>query len=257
MKTHKGKFKIQDRMKRLIDILISAMALFFLAPILVLIAIAIRLDSPGNPIFSHRRIGRGGKAFNVYKFRSMYCGCDEKDHLQHLQKLIENEQAGKDAISPYRKRDIDLRVTRLGCYLRKYYIDELPQLWNILRGEMSLVGPRPHVQMEVDHYTKEQIRRLDVRPGLTGLWQATGKANCTFSDLIQLDLDYIDHWSLKLDLQIMFYTFITILKGGEGFWARRANEIYEKSHADQVLPVPDIFLSDQTKPKEEDWTFVK
>jgi lipopolysaccharide/colanic/teichoic acid biosynthesis glycosyltransferase len=258
MKTHQGNYRIQQGIKRLLDVLISTTALIFLSPILIIIAIAIKLDSPGGFIFSHRRIGKNGRPFNVYKFRSMTEGCDEKDHLEYLQKLIEDEQYAGDKNRPYRKRDCDPRVTRVGSFLRTYYLDELPQLWNVIKGEMSLVGPRPHVKMEVDHYTKEQRRRLSVRPGLTGLWQATGKANCTFSELIQLDLDYIDNWSLKLDFQIIFYTFITITKGGEGFWAKKVKEMPEKPSAKEVLPAPDIFITERTKQqKEEDWTLAK
>jgi lipopolysaccharide/colanic/teichoic acid biosynthesis glycosyltransferase len=247
MKTHQGNLRFQQVIKRILDVLISSIALIFLLPILTIIAIAIRLDSPGGFIFSHRRIGKDGRPFNVFKFRSMTAGCDEKDHLEYLQKLIENEQQKANRKRPYRKRDCDPRVTRVGSFLRTYYLDELPQLWNVIKGEMSLVGPRPHVIMEVDHYNEEQRRRLSVKPGLTGLWQATGKANCTFSELIQLDLDYIDNWSLKLDFQIIFYTFVTITKGGEDFWAKKVKELPEAPPAEQSLPAPDIFISERTK----------
>ncbi len=255
MKTNQGIFQVQQGIKRFLDLFISATALIFLLPILIVIAAAIRLDSPGGFIFTHRRIGKDGRPFSLHKFRSMTMGCDEKDHLDHLRNLIENEQFGGDTTSPYRKRDDDPRVTRIGCILRKYYLDELPQLWNVIRGEMSLVGPRPHVQMEVDHYTLEQKRRLSVRPGLTGLWQATGKADCTFNELLQLDLDYIDNWNLKLDFKIMFFTAITIFKGGEDFWASKVKEIPDESLSNRGLPAPEIFLPELTK-KEEDLPLV-
>lgn len=228
MSTSQGNYKIQQGIKRLIDILISAIGLFFLLPILIIIAIAIMIDSPGKSIYSHRRIGKDERGFNLYKFRTMISGGDDKGYLAYLHQLIESDLNGYGNGSAYRKWNCDNRITRLGNFLRQYYLDELPQLWNILKGEMSLVGPRPHVQMEVDHYSPEQRRRLSVKPGLTGLWQVSGKADCTFSELIQLDLDYIDHWSLKLDYQIIFYTLILMLKGGEGFWARKAKEIPEK-----------------------------
>jgi lipopolysaccharide/colanic/teichoic acid biosynthesis glycosyltransferase len=257
MQTSQGNFRIQQGIKRLLDVSISTIMLIVLSPILLIIAIAIKLDSPGGFIFSHCRVGKNGRPFNVHKFRSMITGCDEKDHLEHLQRLIENEQHDKDKGRPYRKRDCDPRVTRIGTFLRTYYLDELPQLWNVIKGEMSLVGPRPHVKMEVDHYTLEQMRRLSVRPGLTGLWQATGKAECTFSELIQLDMDYIDNWSLLLDFKIIFFTVITILKGGESFWVRKLKVIPEKSPEDQVLIAPDIFLTERSKQKKEDFTFFK
>ena len=135
--------------------------------------------------------------------------------------------------------DDDPRVTRVGRLLRRYYLDELPQLWNIIRGEMSLVGPRPHVQLEVDNYTPEQRRRLSVRPGMTGLWQVQGKADCTFNELIELDLEYIDHWNLWLDVQIMVRTFLVMLHGGEGFRTLMAKFIPGKRpvHADGVSPI--------------------
>jgi lipopolysaccharide/colanic/teichoic acid biosynthesis glycosyltransferase len=257
MKINQRSFRIQQGIKRSLDLLISIMGLIFLLPILAIIAIAIKLDSPGGVIFSHRRVGKDGRLYNVHKFRSMTSGCDEKDHLEYLQKLIENEKYGGDKSRPYRKRDIDPRVTRVGLILRTYYLDELPQLWNVIKGEMSLVGPRPHVQMEVDHYSEEQRRRLSVKPGLTGLWQATGKGNCTFNELIQLDLEYIDYWSLKLDFKIIYFTFITVFKGGEGFWARKAEEIIEKNQNDQIEPVSQVYINENSKQIEEDWTTVK
>ncbi len=134
-----------------------------------------------------------------------------------MQRLIESEVKPGSSALPYRKMDGDPRVTRVGRILRRFYLDELPQLINVLRGDMSLVGPRPHVQLEVDHYTVEQFRRLSVRPGITGLWQIEGKADCTFTELIQLDLDYIDRWSLLFDLNILVKTFYSLLRGGEKF----------------------------------------
>ncbi len=225
MKTNLRKFQAQQRIKRLLDILISTAGLIFLSPFLIIISIAIKLDSPGKVIYSHRRIGKGGQPFHLYKFRSMIYGGDDKGYLEYLRQLIESEKDGNGDVLPYRKWNGDTRVTRIGNLLRKFYLDELPQLINVLKGEMSLVGPRPHVQMEVDCYTKDQTRRLCVKPGLTGLWQVVGKEDCTFCELLQLDLDYIDNWSLKLDIQLMFYTVIIMLRGGEGFWARKVKEI--------------------------------
>lgn len=247
MNTNNLQVQIQRSIKRLLDLLISTLGLVFLSPFLAIIAIAIRLDSPGKVIYAHRRIGKSGRVFHLYKFRSMVCGGDDKEYLEYLRQLIESEQDGYANGLPYNKMNGDHRVTRVGNYLRKFYIDELPQLWNVLKGDMSLVGPRPHVQVEVDYYTQEQSRRLSVKPGMTGMWQVFGKANCTFCELIQFDLDYIDHWSLKLDFQIIFYTIILMLKGGEGFWARKAKEIPKKFPMGHIVKDTEIFFYESTK----------
>jgi lipopolysaccharide/colanic/teichoic acid biosynthesis glycosyltransferase len=242
MNTKQRRIDIQEGIKRLLDILISVFGLLLLFPILIIIAVAIKIDSPGAIIYSHRRIGKDRGPFNLYKFRSMVCGGDDTDYLGYLNMLIDSEQKDNGNGLPYQKLDCDPRITRLGGILRKYYLDELPQLWNVIRGDMSLVGPRPHVQIEVDHYTPLQRRRLCVKPGLTGLWQVAGKADCTFSELIGLDLYYIDHWSLWLDIQILFSTGVLMLRGGEGFWVRKAKEIPEK------LPVGQLWLASKAAP---------
>lgn len=216
---------IQLSLKRLMDVALSVGGLVVLSPILTAIAVATRLDSPGPVVFRHQRIGRSSRPFDLFKFRSMVSGGDDTDYKEYLRQLIESERGGDGYGLPYRKMADDPRVTRMGRILRRYYLDELPQLWNILRGDMSLVGPRPHVQFEVDHYTPEQKRRLTVRPGCTGLWQVAGKANCTFSELIALDLEYIDRWSLWLDLQIIFRTLLLMVRGGEGVWSRIAKRV--------------------------------
>jgi lipopolysaccharide/colanic/teichoic acid biosynthesis glycosyltransferase len=140
---------------------------------------------------------------------------DDSDYMQYLAKLIESEKKGEP--KPYRKMESDARVTKIGKFLRRYYLDELPQLWNVFKGDMSLVGPRPHVQFEVDHYTPEQKQRLSVRPGLTGYWQVAGKADCTFSELIAMDIEYIDSWSINKDLTFIVKTFLAMIRGGEKF----------------------------------------
>lgn len=210
--------------KRLFDFTIALLLLLLLSPIIILLAILIRLDSPGPAIYKHVRIGKDGKPFDLYKFRSMTVGGEDKGYMDYLKQLIESSQSGSGGI-PYRKMDGDPRITRIGSFLRKYYLDELPQFLNILRGEMSLVGPRPHVQFEVDYYTSEQRRRLSVRPGATGLWQVDGKADCCFNELIALDLEYIDHWSLAEDFRIIFKTVLLMGRGGESFWARMSKQV--------------------------------
>ena len=237
--------------KRIIDLFASLLFLIIFFPFLALIALLVRLDSPGPVFYQHHRIGKAGIPFSLVKFRTMAAGGDDSDYFRYLKALIESERNGNGNGSngngngngsngngngnngngskgngmPYRKMSSDGRITRVGGFLRKYYLDELPQMWNILKGEMSLVGPRPHVQFEVDHYTPEQCRRLIVRPGATGLWQVKGKADCTFSELIELDLEYIENWSLGLDIKIMLQTLLLMARGGEGFWARMVKRI--------------------------------
>ncbi len=211
MEKNNFSYKILRVLKQILDRTVSFLGLIVLLPFFVLIGVAIRIDSPGSVLYRQQRIGKDGRPFYLYKFRSMRTGNDDSNYMQYLRELIESERDGHSHGLPYRKMGEDARVTRVGKFLRRYYIDELPQLINIARGEMSLVGPRPHVQFEVDNYTPEQARRLSVRPGLTGLWQATGKAECTFNELIQLDLEYIDHWSLWLDIQLIFRTLWTAL----------------------------------------------
>jgi lipopolysaccharide/colanic/teichoic acid biosynthesis glycosyltransferase len=252
MNSNRPHFRIRLSIKRLIDLLASALALILLSPVLVVIAIAIKLDSPGRAIYSHRRVGKDGAPFSLYKFRSMTSGGDDTGYLAYLQQLIESEQVDGEGALPYRKMASDPRITRVGALLRRFYLDELPQLWNVVRGEMSLIGPRPHIQMEVDYYTRQQRRRLSVKPGLTGLWQVFGKGNSTFGELIQLDLEYIDHWSLKFDIQIIIYTLLLMFRGGEGVWARKAKEVPEKA-----MPVTEVFSFESVKQEERDWMLVK
>jgi len=222
---------LERGVKRLLDGLLSAISLILLSPFILVIAILIKLDSPGPVIYRHVRIGKDGKPFNLYKFRSMSVGGDDKGYLEYLKQLIESDQGDSRNGIPYRKMDGDTRITRVGGFLRTYYLDELPQLWNILKGEMSLVGPRPHVQFEVNYYTSEQRRRLSVSPGATGVWQVEGKEECTFNELIALDLDYIDNWSLRHDIQIMLKTMSLMGRGGEGFWARMVKRVPERRGA--------------------------
>jgi lipopolysaccharide/colanic/teichoic acid biosynthesis glycosyltransferase len=164
----------------------------------------IRLDSPGPVIFRQTRIGRNGRPFEFLKFRTMVLNAEElKEQL-----MAQNERQG---IAFKMKRDP--RMTRVGRWLRKTSLDELPQFWNVLRGEMSLVGPRPAVPEEVSQYEPWQRRRLEVMPGITGLWQATGRSNTTFDEMVRLDIYYAEHWSVALDIRIMLLTIPAIVSG--------------------------------------------
>lgn len=195
---------VQRAIKRLVDIVASAAALAVLSPLLVVVAILIKATSKG-PIFFHQaRSGLHGATFNLLKFRSMVVNAEEiKAKLQ-----AQNEQAG-----PVFKMKRDPRITKVGRFIRKYSIDELPQLVNILRGEMSIVGPRPPLPAEVAQYKTWQRRRLSVRPGLTCYWQVGGRNNIGFEEWMRLDLRYVDNWSLAVDARLIMQTVPVVLRG--------------------------------------------
>ncbi|MGB0389122.1 MAG: sugar transferase [Ardenticatenaceae bacterium] len=184
-------------LKRFVDLVASTMLLGLFMPILLLVALAIKLESSGAVIFKQTRVGRHGRLFEVYKFRSMYNGADKK--LQQLAKA--NEADG-----PLFKIRNDPRITRVGSFIRKTSLDEFPQLWNVLKGDMSLVGPRPSLPSEVAQYEDWHHKRLEAPPGLTGLWQVSGRSDISFDDMMLLDIYYTEQWSLKLDLMILVRT---------------------------------------------------
>ena len=190
--------------KRGIDVLVSAILLLVLSPILLLIAFLINMTSKGPVLFSQQRIGYNGRNFNCLKFRSMVENAEAlKKDLASL-----NEQEG-----PVFKMKNDPRVTKVGQFLRKTSMDELPQLFNVLKGEMSLVGLRPPVPGEVSEYELESRRRLSMKPGITCLWQVNGRNSIPFEKWMELDRNYIDNWTLWLDMKILFQTIPAILKG--------------------------------------------
>jgi len=190
--------------KRAIDIVVSALLLLALSPLLIALAIGVRLTSGGPAIFVQMRCGLRGRPFRFYKFRSMVADAEaRKRELIHL-----NEMQG-----PAFKIADDPRITRFGRFLRKYSLDELPQLWNVLIGNMSLVGPRPPTPGEVSAYTRRQAQRLSVVPGITGLWQVSGRNKITsFDRWVELDLAYIERWTLWLDLRILARTVLVVLR---------------------------------------------
>lgn len=190
--------------KRVIDAAAALTALVVLAPLMIAIAALIRLTSPGPALFRQRRCGLNGREFEFYKFRSMVVNAEElKPSLEHL-----NE---RDAVA-FKIRN-DPRLTPLGRWLRKFSIDEWPQFWNVLKGDMSLVGPRPAVPAEVERYQRWQRRRLRMRPGLTCLWALEGRDSLDFETWMRLDMEYIDNWSLTLDAQILARTVPQVLLG--------------------------------------------
>jgi exopolysaccharide biosynthesis polyprenyl glycosylphosphotransferase len=194
----------QYRVKRGMDILAASTALLVLSPLVAVIALAIKADSRGPVHFRQPRLGRNGRPFTLYKFRSMFDGADVvRRDLAEL-----NEATG----AIFKIRD-DPRLTRVGKVLRRLSLDELPQAWNVLFGEMSLVGPRPPMPDEIEAYDHWHFRRLEVSPGLTGLWQVSGRSELTFDEMVLLDLFYAENWSLGLDLQILLRTIPTVLRG--------------------------------------------
>jgi exopolysaccharide biosynthesis polyprenyl glycosylphosphotransferase len=190
--------------KRVVDVVVSATALVLLSPLLLGVAIAIRLDSAGPVLFRQRRVGMNGREFTLYKFRSMY---------QDAERRLEALRAKNEVSGPVFKMKDDPRVTRVGRFIRRTSVDEFPQFWNVLRGEMSVVGPRPPLPSEVQQYRRPHLRRLSVRPGITCTWQVSGRSGIGFDRWMELDLSYIDNWSLWHDLKILARTIPAVLTG--------------------------------------------
>ncbi|MCS6772528.1 MAG: sugar transferase [Anaerolineae bacterium] len=191
-------------LKRGMDLALGSLFLLLSLPIIAVAALAIRLESPGSPIYSQWRAGQNGRPFRVYKLRSMYADADQR--RKELEAL--NEADG-----PLFKIRDDPRCTRVGRVLRKLSIDELPQFWNVLRGEMSIVGPRPALLSEVEQYHDWHRERLRVKPGITGLWQISGRSELSFDEMVLLDVYYIENWSLSLDVKIILRTIPYVLSG--------------------------------------------
>ncbi|MBX3011066.1 MAG: sugar transferase [Caldilineaceae bacterium] len=190
--------------KRAVDLVATILAGLLSLPLLGLIALAIRLDSAGPVIYRQTRIGKNGKAFTCYKFRSMVTDADE------LRNTLTNRN---EATGPLFKVRNDPRQTRVGRWLRRYSLDELPQLYNVLRGEMSWVGPRPNLPHEVEQYQEWHKKRLSVSPGITGLWQVSGRSDLTFDEMVLLDIYYVENWSLALDLHILLRSIPAVFQG--------------------------------------------
>jgi lipopolysaccharide/colanic/teichoic acid biosynthesis glycosyltransferase len=192
--------------RRALDLLAGVLLLIVLAPLLLAIAIAVRLDSPGPAIYRQRRIGRGGRAFEVNKFRSMRSDADAARHRDYVQQLINHRPAGNPPENGLYKLVVDDRITKVGRFLRGWSLDELPQLWNVVRGDMSLVGPRPVIPYEVELYPDWYHERFAVKPGVTGLWQVSGRSECTYEQMVELDVEYVRRRTLPLDLAILART---------------------------------------------------
>ncbi len=190
--------------KRALDLASAAAALVLFSPVLALLALLIKLDSPGPILYAAPRAGRKGRPFRCYKFRTMVQDADD---------LKENLRARNQREGPFFKITGDPRITRIGKFLRRYSLDEFPQLLNVLGGEMSLVGPRPHPLDDFSSYAIEHLPRLDVTPGITGLWQVTARQDPSFETGMNLDIEYIHHWSLGMDIRILLKTAGAVLRG--------------------------------------------
>ena len=195
---------VELMLKRLMDICVSGLLLFLMAPLFMAVAILIKVTMPGPVFFSQKRVGLNGRRFRMWKFRSMVV--DAEARKAALAKA--NEMAG-----PVFKISNDPRITQLGKLLRRTSIDELPQLWNVLVGDMSLVGPRPPLPKEVNQYERWQLRRLSMRPGLTCIWQVSGRNEVSFHEWMEMDLRYIDTWSFVNDLTILARTVPVVITG--------------------------------------------
>ena len=202
--------KINDKkvvykaIKRVFDIIFSLIGLVLLSPIFLIISVIIKLDSKGPVFFVHSRIGEKGKPIGIYKFRTMV------NNAEDLIKKFTPEQ--KEEFERSYKLENDPRITKVGDFLRKTSLDELPQILNILKGELSIIGPRPIVQSELDKYEDNKDKFLSVRPGLTGYWAANGRSDTSYEERMQMELYYVDNMSFKLDVKIFFKTIFAVLK---------------------------------------------
>lgn len=196
-----NKKRIYEISKRTIDIIGAGSGLVLLSPIIAIVACAVKFTSKGPIFFSQKRVGKNGKLFDMYKFRSMVVNAEElKEKLAH-----QNEMSG-----PMFKMKDDPRVTKVGKFIRKTSLDELPQLWNVLKGEMSLVGPRPSLPKEVAQFENWMCKRLTVKPGLTCYWQVSGRNNIGFEEWMRLDNKYVDERNLWIDIKLIFKTVLVL-----------------------------------------------
>ena len=196
--------KVYINIKRVIDVILESVALILLSPLFAIIAIAIKIDSKGPVFFAHKRIGKNGKIIKLYKFRSMVINAEE------LIKSFTPEQM-REYKENYKLTN-DPRITKVGKFLRKTSLDELPQLINIINGDLSIIGPRPVVADELEKYGVNKDKFLSVTPGLTGYWAANGRSNTTYEQRMEMELYYIDNLSLKMDIKVFFKTILSVLK---------------------------------------------
>ncbi len=207
------------RAKRILDIVFTLLILLPLCIVFVIVAVAVRMDSDGPIMHRQKRVGLRGAEFNLYKFRSMYVNTDDSVHRDAIVKYMNGQEMNvgtATAIKFQFKLSDDPRVTRVGRIIRKTSIDELPQFFNVLRGEMTLVGPRPPLPYEVELYTPRDRLRLSGKPGLTGVWQIYGRSCVTFQDMVEMDIDYLQHQSFWEDLKLIVLTVPVMIRGRGG-----------------------------------------
>lgn len=198
---NKQNLRVYEICKRIIDIIGAGLGLILLSPIIAIVACAVKFTSKGPVFFSQKRVGKNGELFEMYKFRSMVVNAEElKENLEE-----QNEMSG-----PMFKIKDDPRITKVGKFIRKTSIDELPQLWNVLKGDMSLVGPRPSLPKEVEQFDNWMFKRLSVRPGLTCYWQVSGRNNIDFEDWMKLDVKYVDERNIWIDIKLIFKTVFVL-----------------------------------------------
>ena len=197
--------------RRTLDIGVAAVVLLLMAPVIAVVALTVRLSSPGPVFFRQRRLGRSMRPFTVLKFRTMRADADSALHRDYVRSLIGTDAPENPPDNLY-KLVVDPRVTKVGRFLRSWSLDELPQLWNVLRGDMSLVGPRPVIEYEVEQYPDWYLRRFAVKPGLTGLWQVSGRNERTYEEMVRFDVEYAERRSLWMDLRILARTAIVVMR---------------------------------------------
>ena len=203
------------RAKRLLDILFTLLIMLPLCMLMLIVAVLIRLDSKGSAFFRQRRVGLNGKEFDMFKFRSMHVNCDDSVHREAIKQYMNGAALNCDGNNPYKLVD-DHRVTKVGRFIRKSSIDELPQFINVLRGEMTLVGPRPPLPYEVEAYSLREELRLYGKPGLTGTWQVYGRSRVTFNEMVDMDIAYLQQQSIWQDLKLIALTASVMLQGRGG-----------------------------------------
>jgi len=203
------------RAKRALDILFTLLIFIPLCIVIAIVAVCIRLDSKGSIFYRQKRIGQNGVEFEMLKFRSMYENCDDTLHRLAIQKYMEGQKLAENATTSYKQVD-DPRITRIGRFIRKMSIDELPQFFNVLQGDMTLVGPRPPLPYEVENYGAYDWLRLSGKPGLTGPWQVYGRSQVTFQSMVKMDIDYLQRQSLREDLKLIALTVPVMITGRGG-----------------------------------------
>jgi exopolysaccharide biosynthesis polyprenyl glycosylphosphotransferase len=213
-------FGIWGRLKRVFDLFVSCLMLVAVSPVMVVIALVIKKTDPGPVLFAQERLGRDGRPFKFYKFRSMTHNSDDAIHRQFVAMFIGGDESGcadsNEGEKVFKMKE-DPRITRIGSLLRRTSLDELPQLFNIIKGEMSLVGPRPPIAYEIENYQPWHMERLKAVPGLTGLWQVSGRSSVSFEEMVRLDVRYINNWSPFLDLTILLKTIPVVFQGTGGY----------------------------------------